>query len=857
MSIWKKITGIIGGALQIGIAGPKISISGDDTIIIKDKDGSDGILNVSQVTGLTAYSGSTDAVPKSYCVAIGLPKKSVRALATSNITLANLQTIDGVSLLADERVGVIGQTDASENGIYDVKDSAPWVRSTDCDGTPDGEVTSGICFSVREGTLYSGWGCILITPDPIVIDTTDLEFTDWEPSAASVLKGTFDANTIIKADSDDTPIALTVPEQTLVGRITSGVITALTASEVKTMLGLDFIPDLTNSFWVDSSRTDSYTEDGSIGKPYKTISSLMTAIGPPVDRDDARRKICVYINSGQYDEDVTIPKQRLITFYTIGVVIIGDGVGDDYDSTTPRDIIVENTATGEPANSPSRPMFAIKGVSTETSSTHSAYGAGNMIISGDLVFNHLDGNTTSHETYLCGVKVQGDVVCNANELGSVHNMIIEKCFFDNTFNLGNANINICRSTEFDGLITATGFGRFDSCEIDGGITGAMINYYPPNGFYHCDVSAGTWTITNALVDYITRQQLIDNAITVTGGYVLLNKIYIGDVENGVSELTFNANTILKADSDDTPIALTVTEQTLIGRITSGVITALTASEVRTLINVEDGADVTDSTNVDSAGAVMGNDYDANTILKADSDNTPTTLTVTEQTLVGRITSGVITALSATEVRTLLNVEDGADVTDSTNVNSAGAVMEADFDANTILKADTDNTPSALTVAEQTIVGRITSGVITALTASEVRTLLNINEKNTDTQLDSGSIEVDADDCLEITKTAYFTAEVDNGNSGAADTISWKVGNKQKSTLTADCTFTFTAPSGACSLTLRLIQDTTAGWDVTWPAAVTWLGDEATWTDGTSSKSIIVSFYYDGTTYWGMSSPWEV
>jgi len=52
-------------------------------------------------------------------------------------------------------------------------------------------------------------------------------------------------------------------------------------------------------------------------------------------------------------------------------------------------------------------------------------------------------------------------------------------------------------------------------------------------------------------------------------------------------------------------------------------------------------------------------FDANTILKADSDNTPVALTVGEQTLVGRITAGSIAALTATEARTLLNVADGA------------------------------------------------------------------------------------------------------------------------------------------------------------------------------------------------------
>ncbi len=116
-------------------------------------------------------------------------------------------------------------------------------------------------------------------------------------------------------------------------------------------------------------------------------------------------------------------------------------------------------------------------------------------------------------------------------------------------------------------------------------------------------------------------------------------------------------------------------------------------------------------------------YDANTILKADTDDTPAALTVAEQTLVGRITAGVITALTAAQVRTLINVEDAADVTDATNVNSAGAVMEADYNANTVLAATSDDTPAALTVAEQTLVGRITSGSIDALTIAEIIAML--------------------------------------------------------------------------------------------------------------------------------------
>lgn len=52
-----------------------------------------------------------------------------------------------------------------------------------------------------------------------------------------------------------------------------------------------------------------------------------------------------------------------------------------------------------------------------------------------------------------------------------------------------------------------------------------------------------------------------------------------------------------------------------------------------------------------------------------------------------------------------------------------ALNEDLFDANTILKADTDNTPEALTVPEDTIIGRKSGDVIDALTASEVKTIL--------------------------------------------------------------------------------------------------------------------------------------
>lgn len=70
---------------------------------------------------------------------------------------------------------------------------------------------------------------------------------------------------------------------------------------------------------------------------------------------------------------------------------------------------------------------------------------------------------------------------------------------------------------------------------------------------------------------------------------------------------------------------------------------------------------------------------------------------------------------------LNNTHRGSDGSDHSLVNSA--VQEADYDANTILAATSDDTPAALTVPVQTLLGRITAGNIDALTIAEVITML--------------------------------------------------------------------------------------------------------------------------------------
>ena len=96
--------------------------------------------------------------------------------------------------------------------------------------------------------------------------------------------------------------------------------------------------------------------------------------------------------------------------------------------------------------------------------------------------------------------------------------------------------------------------------------------------------------------------------------------------------------------------------------------------------------------------------------------------------------GVNPSGSAATVAARLTAAEGATTTAQGDATAAqatatAAVPKATYDAHTVLAATTDNTPAAVTVGEQTVVGRKTGGNITALTAAETKTLLAIGQSD--------------------------------------------------------------------------------------------------------------------------------
>lgn len=134
-------------------------------------------LNSQKITNLAEPTVATDAATKNYVDSAvnGTDwKQSVRCATTTNLAaLSGLLTIDGITVVANDRVLVKDQVTALANGIY-LAASGAWTRSTDADA--NAEVTAGLSVMVTEGTTLADTQWRLTTNDAIVLGTTALAF---------------------------------------------------------------------------------------------------------------------------------------------------------------------------------------------------------------------------------------------------------------------------------------------------------------------------------------------------------------------------------------------------------------------------------------------------------------------------------------------------------------------------------------------------------------------------------------------------------------------------------------------------------------------------------------------------------
>jgi len=130
---------------------------------------------------------------KNFVSSVSEYKDSVRVATRSNVNLtSNVISLDGVSLVHEDRVLLLGQTATSENGIY-VWSNITKKLSRAYDADSIFELSPGSKVYVEEGNNYSKSTWTLITQGVITPGVTALVFAKESRVGETDLSGIYGA----------------------------------------------------------------------------------------------------------------------------------------------------------------------------------------------------------------------------------------------------------------------------------------------------------------------------------------------------------------------------------------------------------------------------------------------------------------------------------------------------------------------------------------------------------------------------------------------------------------------------------------------------------------------------------------
>ena len=205
-------SGTVTGTTKVStpdVEGAAITITAtgtNDTVTLVPTGTGTVAMSSKRVSGVATPTATTDAANKAYVdsVAEGLDiKESVVAATTAALAAVTynngtagvgatltanangvLAAIDGVTMVAGERVLIQDQAAALQNGIYVCTSigavGAPFVltRAGDMDGSPASEIPGAFVF-VEEGTTNADNGFVCTTNAPVTMGTTAINFTQF------------------------------------------------------------------------------------------------------------------------------------------------------------------------------------------------------------------------------------------------------------------------------------------------------------------------------------------------------------------------------------------------------------------------------------------------------------------------------------------------------------------------------------------------------------------------------------------------------------------------------------------------------------------------------------------------------
>jgi len=104
--------------------------------------------------------------------------------STANLTLSGAQTIDGIAVVANDRVFAKDQTDTTEIGLYNVQTGA-WVREPDWNGAYD--VREGTMIPVSRGTVNAATFWRVTNTGTVTVGTTSITVAAQSLAPSAIL----------------------------------------------------------------------------------------------------------------------------------------------------------------------------------------------------------------------------------------------------------------------------------------------------------------------------------------------------------------------------------------------------------------------------------------------------------------------------------------------------------------------------------------------------------------------------------------------------------------------------------------------------------------------------------------------
>jgi len=261
-------------------------------------------MGTNKITGLGTPTADADAVTKAYVDAIAQgidAKASVVAASTTNLTLSGAQTIDGVSVIAGDRVLVKDQTTTSANGIY-LCASGSWTRTTDADTYA--ELVAAYTF-VEGGTVNGNNGFICTIAAGGTLGTTAITWAQFS-GAGQVVAGTgmsktgntLNVNTASSArivvGADEIDLATTGVTASTYKSVTVDTYGRITSGTNPTTISGFGITDAYTKTEVDSSLSGKLsTTGGTMSGAIAMGTSKITGLGDPTNNQDATTKTYV------------------------------------------------------------------------------------------------------------------------------------------------------------------------------------------------------------------------------------------------------------------------------------------------------------------------------------------------------------------------------------------------------------------------------------------------------------------------------------------------------------------------------------------------------------------------------------